>query len=232
MGKMHSSRFTPGQRINNSFTLVRNFIRKTSIKRKNEWLWECKCDCGKTFTCRENKLLNRRGCQSCTNKITQRDVALKKKNGIEHIGLKNRLLKDYKSGAVKRGKQFELTFEQFINIVEQDCYYCGAKPVVHQYEIQYMQTKLKPWAHNGIDRIDSNKGYTIDNCVPCCSKCNYAKHTMSVDEFKSYIKSRYKHFVLKGSTTILIWSTLQTLVVEMVCIPIKLIKKILLWIKI
>jgi len=143
MGKMHSSRFTAGQRINDSFVLVRNFKRKTTIKHKNEWLWECKCDCGKTFTCRENKVLNRYGCHSCTNKITQRNIALEKKNGVEHYGLKNRLLKDYRQGAVKRGKEFKLTFDQFVNLMEQDCFYCGAKPIIHTYELQYMQFKLK-----------------------------------------------------------------------------------------
>lgn len=89
-------------------------------------------------------MLNRKGCHSCTNKITSTETALKKKGGIEHIGLKNRLLKDYRAGAVKRGKDFELTFDQFVNLMEQPCHYCGADPVVHLYEIQYMQKVLEP----------------------------------------------------------------------------------------
>lgn len=35
MGKMHESRFKPGERINNSFTLLENFSEKTTIKGKN-----------------------------------------------------------------------------------------------------------------------------------------------------------------------------------------------------
>jgi hypothetical protein len=27
----------------------------------------------------------------------------------------------------------------------------------------------------GLDRIDSKKGYTKDNCVPCCGFCNNLK---------------------------------------------------------
>lgn len=54
------------------------------------------------------------------------------------------MLKDYKAGAVKRGKSFELTFDQFIKLMEGDCYYCGAKPTIHDYEIQYMQKVLDP----------------------------------------------------------------------------------------
>lgn len=207
MGIMHKPRFNPGDRINNAFTLIENFSRKTTIKGKNEWVWKCKCDCGEEFICRENQVKNRKGCHSCTNKITSTETALKKKNGIVHIGLKNRLLKDYRAGAIKRGKSFELTFDQFVGLMEGNCYYCGKEPEVHKYELQYMQKILKPWAHNGIDRKDSSKGYTIDNCVSCCSDCNYAKHEMTIDQFKNYISRVYKYLFLEGSSTIPIGST-------------------------
>lgn len=54
---------------------------------------------------------------------------------------------------------FELTKEQFYNLISQPCYYCGDK------EKEF----------NGIDRIDSQKGYIIDNCVTCCEYCNKMK---------------------------------------------------------
>ena len=41
---------------------------------------------------------------------------------------------------------------------------------------------------NGIDRIDSSKGYVFDNCVPCCKHCNIMKMTMTIDEFINKIK--------------------------------------------
>ena len=30
---------------------------------------------------------------------------------------------------------------------------------------------------NGIDRLDSNVCYTVENCRPCCKDCNYMKGT-------------------------------------------------------
>lgn len=36
MGIMHKSRFKSGERINDAFTLIENFSRKTTIKGKNE----------------------------------------------------------------------------------------------------------------------------------------------------------------------------------------------------
>jgi 5-methylcytosine-specific restriction endonuclease McrA len=40
---------------------------------------------------------------------------------------------------------------------------------------------------NGIDRLDSSVEYVISNCVPCCSKCNVAKHFHAVDDFLSWV---------------------------------------------
>ena len=52
---------------------------------------------------------------------------------------------------------------------------------------------------NGIDRIDSSKGYTVENSVACCKYCNTAKNTMSVDEFLKWIGRVYE-FNNLGST--------------------------------
>lgn len=37
----------------------------------------------------------------------------------------------------------------------------------------------------GLDRVDSNGGYTPDNVVPCCSQCNYSKGRLSEGTFLS-----------------------------------------------
>ena len=209
MGIKHKSKYQVGDRINDSFELIENFSRKTIVKGKNEWLWKCKCDCGNEFNSREHKLNLRKGCQSCTNSINQTELALNKANGVEHIGLKNRLFKEYKSGANKRDLCFELSFNQFIELMNGNCEYCGEIPSISEYQKQYMQKKIQPWAHNGIDRIDSSIGYTLENCVSCCSKCNYAKHEMSLNEFKDWIVKVNDYLILKGSSTITKGSTLE-----------------------
>lgn len=209
MSNYHQTKFKVGDRINDSFTLIRNFKRPCRTNsNKNEWLWECKCDCGNHFNSREHKLGSRFGCQSCTNRKTTIERA-DRRTGIDHIGLKNRLLKEYRCGAVKRQLEFSLSFDEFVKLLEGDCVYCGAKPKLYEYQTQYMQKGKEPWKHNGIDRIDSSKGYTKDNCVSCCTHCNYAKHEMSVEEFKNFILSVYNHLQLGGSTTIPEGSTSQ-----------------------
>ena len=199
MGKMHETRYVEGQRINNHFTLIRNFMYTTPSNKK-EWRWECKCDCGEIFTSRENQIPNRYGCISCTHKKSGMETAQKKAKGLKHVGLINRLLKDYKAGAVKRNYEFTLTFDDFVKLLAGNCAYCGSEPEVHEYEKQYMQVLEEPYKHNGIDRIDPNKGYTLENCVSCCSKCNYAKHEMTLSEYKEWLIKSYKHLISSSST--------------------------------
>jgi 5-methylcytosine-specific restriction endonuclease McrA len=86
--------------------------------------------------------------------------------------------KDCKKGAKSRNLEFSLTFEQFCSLVSKICVYCGSVDV-------------------GIDRIDSNKSYTLENCNPCCFQCNIAKNTFSEDEFLNWIKKVYQYRISK-----------------------------------
>lgn len=46
---------------------------------------------------------------------------------------------------------------------------------------------------NGLDRINSAKGYTMDNVVPCCKHCNWAKNDMTIKEFENHINKIYHY---------------------------------------
>lgn len=43
-------------------------------------------------------------------------------------------------------------------------------------------------SYNGLDRIDSSKGYTIDNVVPCNHKINMAKNDDTTEDFLAWVK--------------------------------------------
>jgi uncharacterized Fe-S cluster-containing MiaB family protein len=95
-------------------------------------------------------------------------------------------------------------------LIHQSCFYCGTAPT--QRQIRYGRKdkkKLSDVAINGIDRIDSTIGYTISNCVPCCTICNYMKQSFSQDVFLKQINKIYNHQNIKGSETISKESTLQ-----------------------
>ena len=43
--------------------------------------------------------------------------------------------------------------------------------------------------YNGIDRKDSNLGYTNENCVPCCKVCNNGKRDLPYSEWLEYLET-------------------------------------------
>ena len=160
----------------------KKFGRLTVIKRAgyNKWkqiLWLCKCECGKEKIIQRGNLRTG-GTQSCG--------CLKKiKFGLASM---RQAINYYKANARKRGYIFNLTEEQFAEITKRDCHYCEAKP---NNTVRRLRGN-GDYTYNGIDRIDNNKGYTMDNVVPCCKICNQAKHTLTMPEFKDWIKRVYK----------------------------------------
>lgn len=91
--------------------------------------------------------------------------AERKKNTEPHYKL-------YKKGASLRNLWFELSIEQFTEIVNKPCFYCNT----------YIENEVV-----GIDRIDSELGYSPENCVSCCETCNFMKRDMNVKDFLTHI---------------------------------------------
>ena len=74
--------------------------------------------------------------------------------------------KKYKAGAKRRQISWDLTIEQFLEYWQEPCIYCGD-------EIETI----------GLDRVNNDKGYSIDNIVPCCYMCNLMKRATGKEEF-------------------------------------------------
>jgi hypothetical protein len=98
----------------------------------------------------------------------------------------NTQMKTYKQGAKERKLSWELSPEQFIQLINGDCFFCGAPPAQRQGYYRLVFTS------NGIDRLDSSKGYTSDNCVTACKMCNVAKSNHSVDKFLGWSLAVFK----------------------------------------
>ncbi len=89
----------------------------------------------------------------------------------------------------ERDLEWTLTLEQYLTLIMQPCYYCGTigySQLKHRRGIIYER-------YNGIDRVDNNKGYNIDNVVPACIRCNSAKKDHTLNEFKEQIIKIYEH---------------------------------------
>src|SRR5690606_14967938 len=93
----------------------------------------------------------------------------------------------YRYNAKRRGIPFKLTKKQFMSLVTRPCFYCGAPP--SRRKGASMKTLMNM---NGVDRIDSSQGYTLNNCVPCCLECNGAKGPASLKQFFDLVKRIYE----------------------------------------
>jgi len=105
--------------------------------------------------------------------------------GSDHAAI-SEVYAQYKARAKKRGFEFNINRDEFIDLVKSNCHYCGAAPV------NIKQTKSGSiLIYNGIDRCDNDEGYMHGNIVSCCRLCNVAKNNMSLNDFFSWITRIY-----------------------------------------
>lgn len=96
---------------------------------------------------------------------------------MDHISGSHR---DYKKCAQKHKREFNLEPKDFLSIIKGNCYLCG-KPNSGTHR-------------NGIDRINNDYGYSVDNCASCCTSCNYLKGGNNLDTFFDKMLSIYNKF--------------------------------------
>lgn len=100
------------------------------------------------------------------------------------------LLRDYKRNAREHGRIWELSVTRAQELFSGPCVYCGLPPAT----VKRAGAATQSWfTYNGIDRIDSSRGYVDDNVVSCCPDCNRAKLDMSRDEFLEMVRRIYLH---------------------------------------
>lgn len=86
----------------------------------------------------------------------------------------------YKNRAPKFGIEFDISKEECISMFQSSCGYCG---------IEFDDGTLL-----GIDRIDPTVGYINDNCVACCTMCNFMKNNLDGEQFYKIIKNILSKF--------------------------------------
>lgn len=159
-------------------------IERTSSPTKDQHVyWRCICECGRET--RSSGVSLRSGTKSCKTCGTAPRKAVWQQ-----------ILRLYKSNAKNKNHAFELTTEKFVSLISSNCDYCGRKP--HQKLWQGKSSALHlAFRWNGIDRVDSAKGYVEGNVVPCCKPCNEMKSDRSREEFLELIKAVYHHSTVR-----------------------------------
>jgi len=174
----------------------KKFGRLTVVKfsgynkhKQSIWLFECECGNKKELILSKvkNGIIKSCGC------ITKEGIGV----GVASF---NEVYSTYKRRAIKKEIPFEITREEFKELTKHDCFYCGTSP-----NNKSSKSPLGEYTYNGLDRLDSTKGYTLNNVVPCCKKCNEAKMDLSPSDFYLWVEKAYlfmkKHetyFIKKG----------------------------------
>lgn len=132
------------------------------VKRKHRYKWLCKCDCG-NIKAVDSSALRRGATKSC---------------GCLHrekCGGQNRL-RPYESlyntfiGKAKVKHLKVLSYKQFLKFTTiLNCHYCKSPITWAKYYPN------KNGSGYNLDRKNNKKGYTVNNCVVCCKRCNAGK---------------------------------------------------------
>lgn len=136
--------------------------------------WLCKCECGKEKSVYKGSLKN--GSSKSCGCYNPRQLP----NGEASL---NQLYNNYIQNSKKREIEFALNKEEFSVLTKQNCFYCGIKPE------QFYKSRHNSgdYTYNGIDRLNSKEGYSIENTVPCCGRCNEAKNDLNYEDFVDWI---------------------------------------------
>ena len=147
-----------------------------------------KCICGKLFDARLNNVQYGKT-SSCGCKKSEY-IKRNYRKPIEDIAV-NRI---FQGMTDKRRKvSNSLSKSQVKDLIFKPCHYCGTE----ESNTTISKNGNRSIKHNGIDRVDSSKGYEAGNVVTCCKVCNVMKSTLSVDEFKEHIIKLYNKFTNK-----------------------------------
>lgn len=188
-----------------------NFLEVIGFEKKekiNKYI--CKCDCGNIRNTSYNSLIKglTKSC-GCKNHLLI-DTRGRTYNPIESSFRAK--ASNYKACAKQRNILFNLSVEETISLLKGNCNYCGSEPK-NKYNVRNTRSEKNKFKsneiistfklndfdifYNGIDRKNNNIGYTFENTVSCCTKCNTGKMEQSEKEFKEWITNIYNNYIKK-----------------------------------
>lgn len=151
------------------------------------WLWRCS-NCGAEWDQIARNVQNaKEPCKCCSKDRTPIDPELAEQRHLrqKYRRLKYRHIHDHNGDPEK-----VISWTQYqVLVTESTCAYCGCPP-----NLPIRDKNGKVVGYNlTVDRIDSSDGYTRENTIGCCDKCNRAKNDMSPEDFRHHVKAMYLH---------------------------------------
>jgi hypothetical protein len=173
-----------GQKFN-SFLITEFLGSRKRNERSTDTYFKVLCDCGKIKEINYNNLISKKTISTCGCSLPQGESGFRK------------LLRRYKNDAKLRNLEFDLNKELFKTLTKNNCNYCNRIP---EQSMISTGKKVTPqgelnseYIYNGIDRLNNEQGYSIDNCVSCCGICNWMKRELGEQEFYLHIERIHNH---------------------------------------
>jgi len=163
------------------------------------FLWVC--DCGKNKEYPVKEVLSGK-CKSCGCLSYNLNPSGWTRSRNPELSSWKVLYKRYRTSALHRNIQFDLTLPAFISVASRNCVFCGdgkrfyskwQEPSVRA-RAQHLNTEdMQKYTIeiSGVDRRDNSVGYTESNAQPCCKNCNRAKMDLNEQDFLQLVESIY-----------------------------------------
>lgn len=173
--------------------------------------WVCLCDCGqKTIVSTQDLLTKNVKSCGCSKMRLHRESVLIKDRREYLIRCRYSDLRNRHKKIVGTAEGF-LTFEEYKLLIFSPCFYCNSQHDnektcnIEKDRIKNSKKSGKKGfetdivvKHNGIDRVDSSKGYSSDNCRPACYYCNIAKTDQVEADFYLWVDRIYHNLIDKN----------------------------------
>lgn len=142
---------------------------------------DCKREQAKSVAC--SITVTEKKCSTCKKTKDVSEFTLDKSRKDGYLGrckncigeMKKKPLQRFNRAKVQaklRNINFNIKKRDYIELIKNDCYYCGKKT----FNVE---------AGCGLDRIDNNKEYAFDNVLPSCGNCNkFRGDNVTAIEFK------------------------------------------------
>jgi hypothetical protein len=144
--------------------------------RKGNILWKVQCLCGKESIEYPNKVKRNTDTTCHIRHVGRIESAKPPSTAIGLYGA-------YQKAASSKQRSFSLSLEEFTEITQKNCVYCGTKPT----QVYRGYVGSGDYIYNGIDRQNNLLGYEYGNCVPCCGVCNRFKGATPYETFMLWI---------------------------------------------
>lgn len=155
------------------------------VDHANKMLVLCECECGKSFTTRQNNVGRKTNSCGCLKADLIRERMGKP---IEDLATRHVL-----NSCKRKTPDTDLDFQSVKDMIFGKCYYCERSAE----EAGKIWTRAIKDGRSikklGIDRVENHLGYWLNNSVACCKDCNYIKRDHSVEFLIPVLKKMLKN---------------------------------------